>query len=128
MGQAAYQLKLPQTPTWRQKHDVFNKKLPKPFIKPSFDVQPNDPPAPPDLVEEEEEYEVEAILNSHKKGWYIKYLVKWKGHSDAENSWEPCGNVHHAEEEVDKFHKQYPNKLKPTSSNYLFKSNNPQSF
>ena len=68
VGQAAYQLKLPQTPTWRHKHDVFNKKLLKPFIKPSFDIQPDDPPAPPDLVEEEGEYEVEAILDSHKKG------------------------------------------------------------
>ena len=78
--QVAYWLKLLQTPTWYRKHDVFNKKLLKPFIKPSFDIQPNDPPAPPDLVEEEEEYEVEAILDSHKKGWYIEYLVKWKGY------------------------------------------------
>ena len=96
----AYKLKLPQTPAWRHKHDVFNEKLLKPFTKPSFDIQPNDPPAPANLVEEEEEYEVEAILDSRKKGRYIEYLVKWKGYSDAENSWEPCGNVCHAEEEV----------------------------
>ena len=76
VGQVAYQLKLLQTPTWRRKHDVFNEKLLKPFIKPSFDIQPDDPPAPPDLVEEEEEYKVEAILNSHKKGQYVEYLVK----------------------------------------------------
>ena len=117
VGQAAYRLKLPQTPTWHHKHDVFNEKLLKPFIKPSFDIQPNDPPAPPDLVEEEEEYEVEAILDSCKKGRYIEYLVKWKGYSDAENSWEPRGNVRHAEKEVENFHKQYPNKEKPISSN-----------
>ena len=116
VGQVAYRLKLPQTPTWHLKHDVFNEKLLKPFIKPSFDIQPNDPPAPADLVEEEEEYEVEAILDSRKKGRYIEYLVKWKGYSDAENSWEPCGNVRHAKE-MEKFHKQYPNKPKPTSSN-----------
>ena len=90
MGQAAYKLKSPQTPTWRRKHDVFNEKLLKPFIKPSFDIQPDDPPVPADLVEEEEEYEVEAILDSRKKGQFIKYLVKWKGYSDTENSWEPC--------------------------------------
>ena len=95
----AYKLKLLQTPTWHRKHNVFNKKLLKPFIKPSFNIQPNDPPAPPDLVEEEEEYEVEAILDSHKKGRYIKYLVKWKGYSNTENSWEPRGNVHHAEDQ-----------------------------
>ena len=117
VGKAAYRLKLPQTPAWHCKHDVFNKKLLKPFVKPSFNIQPNDPPAPADLVEEDEEYEVEAILDSRKKGRYIEYLVKWKGYSDAENSWEPRGNVRHAEEEVENFHKQYPNKPKPTSSN-----------
>ena len=68
VGQAAYRLKLLQTPAWRCKHDVFNEKLLKPFIKPSFNIQPDDPPVPADLVEEEEEYEVEAILNSRKKG------------------------------------------------------------
>ena len=93
MGQVAYRLKLPQNPTWRHKHNVFNKKLLKHFIKPSFNIQPDDPPAPPDLIEEEEEYEVEAILDSRKKKRYIEYLVKWKGYSDAENSWEPRGNV-----------------------------------
>ena len=117
MGQAAYRLKLPQTPAWRRKHNVFNEKLLKPFIKPSFDIQPNDPPAKADLVEEEEEYKVEAILDSRKKGRYIEYLVKWKGYPDAKNSWEPRGNVRHAEEEVENFHKQYLNKPKPTSSN-----------
>ena len=50
----AYRLKLPQTPTWQCKHDVFNEKLLKPFIKASFDIQSDDPPAPPDLVEEKE--------------------------------------------------------------------------
>ena len=38
MGQAAYRLKLPQTLAWHCKHDVFNKKLLKPFIKPSFNM------------------------------------------------------------------------------------------
>ena len=58
------------------KHDMFNKKLLKPFVEPSFNIQPNDKPEPPNLLEEEEEYEVEAILNSCKKGCYIEYLVK----------------------------------------------------
>ena len=117
VGQAAYQLKLPQTPTWWRKHDVFNEKLLKPFIKPAFDIQPNNPPAPPDLIKGKEEYEVETIIDSCKRGQYIEYLVKWKGYSDMENSWEPHGNVHHAEEKMETFHKKHPHKPKPSSFN-----------
>ena len=43
---------------------------------------------------------------------------KWKGYSNTENSWEPQGNVQHAEE-VETFHKKYPTKLKPTSSHNI---------
>ena len=89
----------------------------KPFVRPTFDIQPNDPPTLPDLVEDKEEYEVEAILDSRKKGRYIEYLVKWKGYSETEISWKPRGNVQHADEEVETFHKKYPNKPKPTSFN-----------
>ena len=34
---------------------------------------------PPDLIEGEEEYEVEAIMNHKKWGRGYQYLIKWKG-------------------------------------------------
>ncbi|XP_002740612.1 chromobox protein homolog 3-like isoform X1 [Saccoglossus kowalevskii] len=44
--------------------------------------------------EEEEEYQVEKVVdkkvNKHGK---IEYLLKWKGYSDAENTWEPKDNL-----------------------------------
>ena len=44
---------------------------------------------PPDLVDNEEEYEVEKILNSWLFGRckQLQYLVKWKGYPDLDNMW-----------------------------------------
>ena len=61
---------------------------------------------PPEIVEGEEEYEVEEILGSRRKGRTrnLEYLVKWKGWSAAHNSWEPKGNIH-MPKLVEKFYK-----------------------
>ena len=42
-------------------------------------------------------------------------MVKWKGYSDAENSWQPRANVANSAELVSDFHKKYPNKPKPNA-------------
>ena len=44
---------------------------------------------PPDLIEENEEYEVEAILAHKVIRGTRRYLIKWRGYASAENSWEP---------------------------------------
>ena len=47
---------------------------------------------PPTVIEEAEEYEVEAIRNHRQRRWhgiiYKQYLVKWKGYPEWENTWE----------------------------------------
>jgi len=43
-------------------------------------------------------YEVECILASRKTPSGKKYLVKWKGWPDDQNSWEPAENVDAKEE------------------------------
>ena len=42
---------------------------------------------PPDLIENEEEYEVDQILDSrkHGRGSALKYIVWWKGYLDSDN-------------------------------------------
>ena len=56
---------------------------------------PNYSQPPPDLVDGEEEFEVEQILNMKQMGQGRKthYLVKWKGYPTSDNSWEPEKNL-----------------------------------
>jgi hypothetical protein len=44
-----------------------------------------DTPPPPTLIDSEEEYEVEEILDSHMHYNCLEYLVKWKGYEKSHN-------------------------------------------
>jgi hypothetical protein len=65
------------------------------------------PPPPPTLVDGEEEYEVEAILDSHMHYNRLEYLVKWKGYDESHNQWEVHTQVH-AKPKIVQFHCKYP--------------------
>ena len=75
---------------------------------------PNFTQPPPDLVDGEEEYEVEKIIDSkHKgRGHKLHYLIKWKGYPTSDNSWEPAENLN-AKELIGEYEKRKrPNKTK----------------
>ena len=91
VGPLAYHLKLPHG--MRQLHPVFN------VVK--LSTAPEDPILerksqallPSIVVDGEEEWEVEEILNSC---WYqrrFQFLVKWKGFSREHNSWEIASDI-----------------------------------
>ena len=75
--QGAYRLELPEG--WAI-HNVFNKDLLTHYKKVEFASQHKDPAPPPDIINEEEEYEVEEIREHHKKGRGTQFLVHWKGY------------------------------------------------
>jgi hypothetical protein len=50
-------------------------------------------PPPPVIIDDEEEYEVEKILDKRKHYGKIQYLIKWKGYSLSDASWEPESNL-----------------------------------
>jgi hypothetical protein len=98
-----YQLELP--PTWKI-FNTFHAALLSPY-KETEEHGVNFTEPPPNLVDDQEEYEVEEVLATCLYGQWKKrqYLIKWKGYADAHNSWEPAENVN-APELVKEFHQQ----------------------
>ena len=80
-----YRLQLPAS--WRI-HNVFHATLLKPY-KENETYGQNFLEPPPELVEGEEVYKVETILNHRKRGCGYQYYVKWKGYPISNASWEP---------------------------------------
>ena len=64
---------------------------------------------PPDLVlvDGEEEYEVEVVINSCMFRGRLQYLIHWKGYSYEHNSWEEASDVH-SPELIAKFYSTHP--------------------
>ena len=89
-----YRLKLPNS--WRI-HPVIHATLLSPYkeneIHGTNFVRP-----PPDLIEGEPEFQVEAILSHRRRGRGHWYLVKWKGYSTGENTWEPERNLSNSQQ------------------------------
>jgi len=74
-------------------HPVFNViKLSAAPEDPILGRKPQAPP-PPIVVNREEEWEVEEILNSRWHWRRFQFLVKWKGFSKEHNSWKVASIV-----------------------------------
>jgi hypothetical protein len=74
------------------------------------DIPDREVPQPPPIEIEPQifEYEVEKILDSRMYRRRLEYLIKWKGYSDADNTWEPEKHVENAKQEVREFHQKNP--------------------
>ena len=93
-------------------HPVFHVSLLEPTANdPLLDqVQPNPPPV---IIEGEEEYEVNEILDSCLRYRRLEYLVKWTG--DYTPTWEPPQNLSNSPNLVRAFHERYPDKPRPAA-------------
>jgi len=64
-------------------------------------------PTPLVIIEGEEEYEVEKVINKRKKYGRWEYLVRWKGYMTEEDSWEREKNLKNAKEAVEDYEREY---------------------
>jgi hypothetical protein len=98
-----YKLELPENlrvhPTF---HVFFLKPIARDASKPNQE-QNSGPPL--DLVHNEPEFEVEAVLKSKQfRGREREYLVKWKGYHPIEAFWVNESDMEHAQETIEEFH------------------------
>jgi hypothetical protein len=132
MSAVNYRLELP---TQWSIHPVFHIDLLMPY-KETIMHGPNFTRPTPELIDGEEEYSVEKILDSRHFGrrWRLQYLVKWEGYLDAENMWVDKDDVF-ADDKVREFKASNPDAIThirgassaksshsplPTRSQYLY--------
>jgi hypothetical protein len=79
---------------------------------------PNFLEPPPDLIEGEKEYEVECIINMRhfRQNKKLQYKVRWKGYSEAHDSWELVDNIH-APELLEQYHRETRTAIRATRIN-----------
>jgi hypothetical protein len=107
IGRVNYKLELPET---MRIHPVFHVML--------LEKAPDSAQLGQERIEVEtdtDEYEVEDILDHQKHRGASYYLVKWKGFSEAENTWEPKENLRNSPDLLRQFHRRNPTVGKSSS-------------
>jgi hypothetical protein len=89
ISQTSYHLKLPAS--WRIRN-TFHASLLTPYKETILNGNKYQEPIP-DLVDGQPEWEVEQILGARKWHNQLQYLVRWKGFSEAHDSWEPLAHI-----------------------------------
>jgi hypothetical protein len=102
VGASAYKLKVPGN---GRRYPVYNEGLLSPYAEPP--PHRRDPRPPPAIISGQEEWEVEEILKSRKRGKGHQYLIKWKGFPHSGNTWEPTSNITHAKKLLNEFNKKH---------------------
>ncbi|MGL5827975.1 MAG: DDE-type integrase/transposase/recombinase, partial [Angustibacter sp.] len=106
VGRQAYRLDLKEA--HKGIHPVFHVSL----LEPCKRRDGEDPPEPPPLlVDGEEQYRVEKILDSRVRYGKLAYKVRWEGYSDTHDQWVGEDDLNECDEIVEDFHRKNP--LKP---------------
>ena len=108
VSKSAYKLKIP--PTWKSIHPVINESYLTSYMTSTFEQQSqksDNRVANPN--NQTNIQEVEEILDSRWRGGKLQYLIKWKGQSLEERTWENRHEVvKGAPRSCKEFHQKYP--------------------
>ena len=107
-GAHTYRLALP---TWMKIHDNINVKCWAPWKGNEVNGILPAPPEP-EVIDGEEFYDVDRILDSRIHGRWkkLQYLVRWKGYDEGHDTWENEENVvGSSDEAINEFYAAHPN-------------------
>ncbi|XP_077121832.1 uncharacterized protein LOC143776382 isoform X1 [Ranitomeya variabilis] len=111
VSSVACRLKLPRT---MKVHPVFHVSLLKPVSPNTFQGRVVPPPQPV-VIDGQEQFVVEEIIDSRVRRNRLQYLIRWQGYPPEEDSWEPVENIN-AQQKISHFHQRFPQKPGPGSS------------
>lgn len=103
ISNVAYQLDLPVT---MRIHPIFHVSLLKPYRDPGeVDYREKATDQAPIIINDEEEFEIEKILDHRWNGKKRKkeYLIKWKGYHDHDATWEIEANMANAKDILNEY-------------------------
>ena len=109
LSPVTFRLKWP--PRMTKVHPVFHASKLIPYHDSEIPGQKAAPPEPV-LIDGNEEYEVEKILDSRRYRRQLQYFVRWKGYGTDEDSWEPVKNLSGSQELIEEFHAAHPQAIR----------------
>ncbi|XP_077106457.1 uncharacterized protein LOC143764609 [Ranitomeya variabilis] len=65
------------------------------------------PPPQPVVIDGQEQFVVEEIIDSRIRRNRLQYLIRWQGYPPEEDSWEPVENIN-AQQKISRFHQIFP--------------------
>jgi len=103
----AIELELPNSIKIHSVVNVSRVRLYKSQVKGQKKILPK-----PVIIEGEEEFKVEKILNKRTVRGKEKFLVRWKGYMTEEDTWENRENLENAKELVEEFEREHGEEVK----------------
>ncbi|SCZ98155.1 BZ3500_MvSof-1268-A1-R1_Chr3-3g06618 [Microbotryum saponariae] len=103
----AYELDLPST---MRIHPVFHVSLLEPYRPNTLPSRQQPVPPPPDLIDGQEAFVVERILDSRVRHGSLQYFVDWTGYGPQDREWVDASDFDDDDALVLDFHRSKPRK------------------